>query len=136
MICILYESVFVRRGLLYMIYLEIYKNYSHKINIINFMECFTKILSIIFKGAFLKKLFLWNEPLRKIGFVKKVFWTEKYISNQSELTKNNHACFATFVSSASQNHSPKLRNTFFHEGFVFIIFVNSFYCIRNPYFSF
>ena len=54
-----------------MIYLEIYKNCSYKINIINFMENFTKILFRFLKGVFLEEIFLWKEPLRKIGFRKK-----------------------------------------------------------------
>ena len=102
-----------------MIYLEIYKNYSHKINIINFMECFTKILSIFFKGVFLKKLFLWNELLRKIDFIKKSVLNSKKYFKSIRADKKNYACFASFVSSVSQNHSPKLRNTFFHEGLLF-----------------
>ena len=54
-----------------MIYLEIYENCSHKINIINFMENFTKILIRFLKGVFSKKLILWKEPLRKIGLSEK-----------------------------------------------------------------
>ena len=54
-----------------MIYLEKYENYSHKKDIINFIENLTKILFRFLKGVFLNKLFLWKEPLRKIGFVKK-----------------------------------------------------------------
>ena len=53
------------------VFLEIYKNYSHKKDIINFIENFTKILLRFLKGVFLNKLFLWKEPLRKIGFAKK-----------------------------------------------------------------
>ena len=48
-----------------MIYLKIYKNYSHKINKINFMENFTKILFRVFKGVFLKKTILVEGAVRK-----------------------------------------------------------------------
>ena len=41
-----------------MIYLEIYENCSHKINIINFMENFTKILFRFLKGVFKKYIFV------------------------------------------------------------------------------
>ena len=41
-----------------MIYLKIYKNYSHKINKINFMLNFTKILFRFLKGVFKKTIFV------------------------------------------------------------------------------
>ena len=54
-----------------MIYLRIYKNHRYEINIINFIENFTKILFRFLKGVFLEEIFLWKEPLRKIGFHEK-----------------------------------------------------------------
>jgi len=82
--------------MLSMIYLEIYNNYSHKINIINFMECFTKILSIFFKGVLLKKIFLWNEPLRKIGFVKKSVLNSKIYLKSIRADKKKLCIFRKF----------------------------------------
>ena len=48
-----------------MIYLKIYKNYSHKINIINFMLNFTKILFRFLKGVFLKKTIFVEGAVKK-----------------------------------------------------------------------
>ena len=54
-----------------MIYLRINKNHSYEINIFSFMENFTKFFFRFLKGVFLEEIFLWKEPLRKIGFRKK-----------------------------------------------------------------
>ena len=54
-----------------MIYLRINKNHSYEINISSFMENFTKFFFRFLKGVFLEEIFLWKEPLRKIGFREK-----------------------------------------------------------------
>ena len=54
-----------------MIYLRINKNHSYEINIFSFMENFTNFFFRFLKGVFLEEIFLWKEPLRKIGFRKK-----------------------------------------------------------------
>ena len=82
------------------------------------MECFTKILSIFFKGVFLKKLFLWNEPLRKIGFVKKSVLNSKKYLKSIRADKKKLCIFRKFCQlGLSKSFTQIEKHFFFTKGF-------------------